>query len=120
MDSLDIKYPTLYPRIHEIYLQKPNFIDSLPSSINGHQVIIITDNNQKSLYNNHGNKLIHPVLFPLTNDGNKLYITITPYIGQLKKHNHYYLSVSDGTTIYFRFDCSTQSYILDKVENWGI
>jgi hypothetical protein len=49
-----------------------------------------------------------------------LKITIVPYLGELKKGNHYYLSVSDGTNIYFKFDCEKRRFVFFKAENWGI
>jgi hypothetical protein len=120
IDSLKLKYPKIYSDVKEIYLEKPQFVDSLPSLINNHPIVLITPNNQHKLYIDHNKKLIHTIMFPLTNEKNEMYITITPYHGELKKHNHYSLVVSDGTTVYFKFDCDKQKYVVDKVENWGI
>ncbi|WP_183562097.1 hypothetical protein [Mucilaginibacter sp. SP1R1] len=106
-------------KVKEIFLQKPEFVDSIPSIVNGYTIILITSANQRKLYKDHRNRLTHTIMFPLTNKGSELFITITPYRGELKRNN-YTLGVSDGTTIYFKFDCEKQTYVVDKVKNWGI
>lgn len=120
MDSLQLKYPAISKKTTEIYLEKPYFVDSIPSIINGHPIIIITDRNKESLYKAHKNKLIHTVMLPLTNARNQLYITITPYNGVLKKRKHFNLGVSEGTTVYFKLNENKQEYIVEKIKHWGI
>lgn len=118
LDSLSSKYSEQYAT-KNIYLQKPDYIDSIPSMINGYKVTLITPSNQTTLYKEHQSKLIHTVIFPVNVQDSILKVTITPYRGELKK-NHYNLGVSDGTTIYFKFDCIRQRFITYKVESWGI
>jgi hypothetical protein len=103
-----------------IYLQKPEDVDSIPKEVNGYHITIITSNNQQKIYKDHNNKLLHTMMSPVTVEDSLIYITFTPYHGELKKHNHYSLSVSDGTIVYFKFDCDKQRYLVYKVDNWGI
>jgi len=104
----------------EIYLQKPDYVDSIPPKVNGYNIILITGKNQKRLYRAHNNRLIHTIISPITVEDSLLYITITPYSGTLKGNRHYYLGLSGGTTIYFKFDCTKKQFIIDKINNWGI
>ncbi|MDR3697054.1 hypothetical protein [Mucilaginibacter sp.] len=103
-----------------IYLQKSDYVDSIPPLINGYSIVLITSKNQKTLYKQHNRNLIHTIMLPVAVQDSMLYITITPYIGQLKGNRHYFLSVSEGTTVYFKFDPGKKQFLTDKVKNWGI
>lgn len=103
-----------------IYIEKPFFIDSIPPMINGYLLTLITNNNQRELYKLHHNKLIHTKIFPIVVEDSLLKISIIPFRGELKKSNHYNLGVSDGCSIYFRFDTSKKQFIFDKISSWGI
>jgi len=59
-------------------------------------------------------------MFPVAVQDSMLYITITPYIGRLKGNRHFFLGVSDGTTVYFKFDPDIKQFLVDKIKNWGI
>ena len=104
----------------KIYLQKPEYVDSIPPLINGYDIILITNKNQKELYKEHNRRLIHTIMYPVAVEDSVLRITITPYFGKLKGSRHYYLAVSDGTNIYFRFDTIKKQFVVSKVKNWGI
>jgi hypothetical protein len=103
-----------------IYLQKPEYVNSIPKKVNGYHIILITSNNQQKIYKDYNNKLLHTMMFPVAVEDSLIYITFTPYHGELKKCKHYLLAVSDGTTVYFKFDCDKQRYLVYKVDNWGI
>ena len=103
-----------------IYLEKPTFIDSIPPLFNGFRIVLITPQNQRKLYLEHGKKLIHTRIFPIRVEGDKLSITITPYRGKMVDKRHYNLGVSDGSTVYFKYDCGKKEFVYDKTENWGI
>lgn len=103
-----------------IYLQKPEYVDSIPKEVNGYHITIITSSNKKKLYKDHNNKLLHTIMFPVAVEDSLISITLTPYHGELTKRKHYSLAVSDGTTVYFKFDCVKQRYLVYKVDNWGI
>jgi hypothetical protein len=103
-----------------IYLQKSDYVDSIPPLINGYNIVLITNKNQKTLYKQHNRKLTHTIMLPVAIHDSMLYITITPYIGRLKGNRHYFLSVSEGTTVYFKFDPDKKQFIVDKIKNWGI
>ncbi len=113
---------TGYPSIIEktIYLQKPDYIDSIPALIGGCNIVLITASNQKKLYREHHNKLINTIIFPATITDSIVSITITPYRGALKGSRHYNLGVSDGTTVYFKYDCEKKQFIYSNTKNWGI
>jgi len=119
LDWLHSKNPNIYKKRHEIFLQKPEFVDSIPPILNGYKITLITNFNQRQIYTTHSNQIIHTIMSPLTNKADKLYVNITPYHGSLVKNN-YNLGLSDGTTIYFKFDSDSQKYIVNRVENWGI
>jgi hypothetical protein len=104
----------------KIYLQKPEYVDSIPPQINGYNIILITGQTQKKLYKDHKGQLIHTIMFPVAVEDSLLYITITPYRGKLKGSRHYYLGVSDGITIYFKYNAIKKQFVVDKVKNWGI
>jgi hypothetical protein len=103
-----------------IYLQKPEYVDSIPKAINGYNITLITPANQQKVYKDHNNKIIHTIMFPVAVEDSLMYITITPYHGERQKRKHYSLAVSDGTTVYFKFDCDKRRYLVHKVNNWGI
>lgn len=103
-----------------IYLQKSDYVDSIPPSINGYNLVLITDKNRKTLYKQHNRKLTHTIMLPVAVQDSMLYITITPYFGRLKGNRRYFLGVSEGTTVYFKFDPGKKQFVVDKVKNWGI
>ncbi|BAU53489.1 hypothetical protein [Mucilaginibacter gotjawali] len=103
-----------------IYLQKSDYVDSIPPLINGYGIVLISNKNQKTLYKQHNRKLIHTIMSPVAVQDSMLYITITPYLGRLKGNRHYFLSVSEGTTVYFKFDSDKKQFVPDKIKNWGI
>lgn len=100
-----------------IYLQKPEYVDSIPSKVNGYNIILITSQNIRKLYKEHNNHLIHTKMFPVAIEDSTFYITITPYRGELRKRNHYNLAVSDGTTVHFKYDCDKRKFVVYKVDN---
>jgi len=103
-----------------IYLEKPEFVDSIPDVVDGYKIVLLTQMNKKKIYQAHKNKLIHTVLQPLQLVNDSLLIRVIPYRAHLEKHNHYFLGVSDGTTVYFKFDSDQKKYIVSSVKNWGI
>ncbi|MDB4924635.1 hypothetical protein [Mucilaginibacter sp.] len=107
-------------KVKTIYLEKPDFVDSIPSVINGYKIILITNENQRKTYKDHKGLLTHTKLFPISVHDNVAEISFVPYRGRLKKRNHYMLSVSDGTIIYFKFDSNKNQFVFSKVKNWGI
>jgi uncharacterized phage-like protein YoqJ len=98
-------------KIKTIYLEKPDFIDSIPSAVN---------DNQRRLYKEHNKHLLQTKLFPVSILDSVAKVSFVPYRGKLKSRNHYMLSISDGTVIYFKFDCYQKKFVFYKVENWGI
>jgi hypothetical protein len=103
-----------------IYLEKPDYIDSIPTMVNGYQIVPITNSNEHILYKKHKNTLIHTRVSAVVVEDSLLRISFIPYIGKLKKRNHYFLAVSGGTSVYFKFDCTKQRFAFYKVNNWGI
>lgn len=103
-----------------IYLDTPDFIDSIPPTINGYQIILLNRQNKKKIFLAHQRKLRATTISPVSADNGKLSITITPFFATLKKRNHYYYSVSDGTTVYFKFNCISQQFEYTETKNWGI
>ena len=59
------------------------------------------------------------VFRPMENAGNKVVISFAEYMWSYKRNGFLY-SLSDGAQVVFRFDCEKQSFIVDKVELWGI
>lgn len=119
IDSVYSKNTVIF-KSKEIFLQKPELVDSIPVNIDGYRITLINATNQKQLYTNHKNHLIHTVMFPVAVEDSLIYVTFTPYRGELKKRNHYKLAVSDGTTVYFKFDCNERKFKVFKIDNWGI
>lgn len=103
-----------------VFIEKPFYVDSIPPSMNGYTIVQITSLNQRKLYLEHGKALIHTQIFPVRVEGDHLSITITPYRGKMTSKKHYNLAVSDGTTVYFKYDCEKKEFVYDKTENWGI
>ena len=113
--------PNLYSsKEKKIYLQKPEYVDSIPSKINGYDIILITNETQKNLYQAHNNKLVHTIMSPVAVEDSLLNIRISPYFGTLKSGKHYYLAVSDGLIVYFKYDYIKKQFVVFKVMNWGI
>ena len=56
---------------------------------------------------------------PIRNEGNKLVVKFVESNARYEK-KQLSLAVSDGANIYFSFDCSKQSYIIDRVDFFGI
>ncbi len=102
-----------------IFLQKPEYVDSIPKEINGYHIVLLTPINQRKLYKDHNDRLIHTKMFPIAVEDSTMFITFTPYHGSFK-HNNYRLGVSDGVTIYFKYDCLSKQFIVFKVQCWGI
>jgi len=107
-------------KVKTIYLEKANFIDSIPVAMNGYKIVAITSENQWKLYKEHNKYLIHTIIFPVKISNNIAVISFIPYHGKLKGRKHYYLGVSDGTNIHFKFDCNLKQFVFERIENWGI
>ena len=119
--ALDKYTANLQDKDHRvIYIEKPDFIDSIPPIINGHQLVFITPDNQLKLYRQNHNKLIHTKISPVTIEDSLVRVSIVPYFGELKYRHHYNLGVSTGCSIYFKFDVSKKEFVFDKVTKWGI
>jgi hypothetical protein len=103
-----------------IYLEKPLFMDSVPPKINGYNIVILTFANKKDIYLKHKRILVHTEISPIHIENDKVSITITPYGGRMINRRHYNLTVGDGTTVYFKYDCDKKEFIFDKTINWGI
>ena len=73
-----------------IYLEKPDYIDSIPTMVNGYQIVPITNSNEHILYKKHKNTLIHTRVSAVVVEDSLLRISFIPNIGKLKKRNHYF------------------------------
>ncbi|MFD1256064.1 hypothetical protein ACFQ3S_04595 [Mucilaginibacter terrae] len=101
-------------------MQEAEYVDSIPGKINNYKIELITTTNKRKLYQSHHNKLTHTKMFPLKVEDSLLSITFVPYFGQLEKRRHYHLALSGGSTVYFKFDCEKNNFIIYKVKLWGI
>lgn len=119
VDSFYAKYSDAF-KLKEIFLEKPVFVDSIPFFVNGYRITLITPQNKYALYKTHSNKLLHTIMSPLTIQDSSLYISFTPYHGELSKGRNYKLAVSDWTIVYFRYDLDKKKFIAYRVENNGI
>jgi hypothetical protein len=105
-----------------IYLEKPNFIDfkTLPSKIGNYKIVLLTKDNLEEIYHKENFKLYHTRIFPIEITEGKLMIGIIPYHGEMKNGKDLSLGLSDGTSVYFKYDCNLKTFVHDKTENWGI
>lgn len=102
-----------------IYLQKPDVVDSIPQIVNGYHIQLMTFENQRQIYKTHKGKITHTIMFPAKIIADSLVVSIIPYRGILKK-GKYNLGVSDGTEVWFKFDCSQRRFVFHRVRTWGI
>lgn len=118
-DSSYHRYPKIYNRIDTIFLEQTAEISQVPPVINGRKIIVLTPENWKKMYKQNGNRLIHSKIFPIELKGDEIEITITPYHGSMVK-NKLSLSLSDWTTIYFKYDCDRKKWLFSRFETGGI
>ncbi|UEG53052.1 hypothetical protein LLH06_19080 [Mucilaginibacter daejeonensis] len=116
---LDTAYKdrTLKPQV--IYLKQQDFIDSIPRYMNGYKIELITNQNYKSLYKQHGGHLTHTVMFPVKLIAGRAEINVIPYSGTLKRKD-LNLGLSDGVNIIFKFNCDQGEFFVSDVKAWGI
>ena len=120
--KLATSHPTKVPLDSEkvIYLEKSIYLDSIPPIINGYKIVLITPSNEREIYLNHHKILVHTKISPVRVEEDYLSITITPYSGKMLNRRHYNLGVSEGSTVYFKYDCDKKEFVFDKIKNWGI
>lgn len=102
-DSNYIKYPDIYSKIDTIFLEYTNEISVVPSMLSGRVIILITNENWRKIYKQHGNKLIHTKVFLIAVKGDEIEITIIPYKAK-KVKNNLEIGLADWTNIYFKYD----------------
>ncbi len=103
-----------------IYLEHPDYVDSLPPFVNGYRIIPITYANQYKLYKEHGKKLTHTKMSPVNVEGNLLTVSFIPFSGSLKGRRRYFLANGGGTIIYFKLDDNGKHFEYFKLEIGGI
>lgn len=107
------------PKGRLLYLEKPNFIDSIPSEVNGYKIVQFTDHNQRKIYKENSNRISHGKILPVVIEDNVAKISIVFAGGRLKGRK-YYLTVAGGTFVYFKYNCDEKRFVFDKIESLGI
>lgn len=107
---------------NQIFIENNNGITrELPERIGGRQVIILTWENQRSIYATNDNKIRHVKIFPASVNNDLIEVNFTPYFGEYsRKRNRYLLSVSDWVIIQFKFDCSDNKFKYWNTKTGGI
>jgi hypothetical protein len=63
-----------------IYLEKPEYVDSIPPVMNNYHITLITYSNQRKLYKENNYHIIHTKMLPLTIDSSTLRISFIPFL----------------------------------------
>jgi len=101
-----------------IFIEYQDYLDNIPDSINRYRIQKIGLGNRKKIFRKNKNELMYVKIFPLTINDGQFSITLIPYFAELKRKNHFFLSLSDWTTVIFEF--KSGSLIYKKTENGGI
>ncbi len=127
IDSFYSRYSVNPFKYETIYLEETSLFKNIPDLVNGKEITILTDTNKEYIYNKNGNTLIQVKIFPLKVKNDLIEITVIPYHGKLVKNVsknqinlNYSISLSDWTTIFFKFNCKTKKWKYYKTENGGI
>lgn len=107
---------------NQIFIENNNGITGeLPERIGGRQVIILTWENQRSIYATNDNKIRHVKIFPASVNNDLIEVDFIPYVGEYRgKRKGYLLSVSDWVIIQFKFDCSDNKFKYWNTKTGGI
>lgn len=107
---------------NQIFIENNDGItEKLPEQIDGRQVIILTWENQRSIYATNDNKIRHVKIFPASVNNDLIEVNFTPYFEEYsRKRNRYLLSVSDWVIIQFKFDCSDNKFKYWNTKTGGI
>lgn len=107
---------------NQIFIENNNGItEKLPEQIGGRQVIILTWENQRSIYAKNDNKIRHVKIFPASVNNDLIEVDFIPYVGEYSgKRKGYLLSVSDWVIIQFKFDCSDNKFKYWNTKTGGI
>ena len=103
-----------------IYLEeRGTYIDSIPASINGYQIIPLTSSNIFKIYKEHNNHLTQTYISPVQVKDNELEIVFIPFQGILKGRK-FSLGNGGGTSIFFKLDSIARQFVFYKSKTSGI
>ncbi|PKV62892.1 hypothetical protein [Pontibacter ramchanderi] len=106
--------------INTIYLEIPDFVDSIPNKVNGYEIVVLTSKNIKQVYKTNNNSLTHTKLFPIKVENGRIVVSLIPYSGVRKRNGNLNLALGGGTQILFKYNCQNEYFEYERMVNWGI
>lgn len=101
-----------------IYIQYEDYLRLLPNKINGYEIQKLGLANRKKYFRANKNKLVLLEISPLMIENSRFKISLTPHFAELKSRNRLNLSLSDWTSVYFKY--VDGKLIYEETENGGI
>lgn len=127
LEKNEQEYSKLFPErdFRNITVAKNSFITkNLPSEIGDYSINFVNYDElvelvKKNTAKDSEAKTTVVEIHPIKNEENKLAIKVVKSNARYEK-KQLSLAVSDGGKIYFSFDCSKQTYVVDKIDFFGI
>ncbi len=100
-------------------MENSNITDSLPVRYGDFQIEYLNSIKLANKYKHNKKEIYLLVIKPIKNDGNKLIIGISGFYYRYKNKVSSY-SVEGGGNVKFVYDCNSNSFVIEKVDLFGI